>query len=273
MRQRASIRVLTILAACSLGAAVVASCGGDDAADTTTSTTAAPVTTAPADTTTEPPPTTTEAPPTTTEPPPTTTEAPPTTTEPPVEDILAIWPAADVVFSTPEAAAEDFLANAFDPGPVLGEFQAGDARSGEFEVFATAEDPETPIGEPRSVLIMRQLGADQGWFVMSAIHGSMTIEQPEMGAEVAAGPVDVSGVAQGFEATVIVEAFVVGSAEPLLDQEVTMAGNFGVSEPYSVTLDLSAAPAGSTVVILLRGGVGLETDPGDFSAIPIVIAG
>jgi hypothetical protein len=27
------------------------------------------------------------------------------------------------------------------------------------------------------------------------------------------------------------------------------------------------------VVLMVRGGVGLETDPGDFSAIPVLIAG
>jgi hypothetical protein len=40
-----------------------------------------------------------------------------------------------------------------------------------------------------------------------------------------------------------------------------------------VTLDLSDAEPGDVVVLLVRGGSGLESDPGDFGAIPIVIAG
>ena len=37
------------------------------------------------------------------------------------------------------------------------------------------------------------------------------------------------------------------------------------------TLDLANAEPGTVVMILVQGGVGLETDPGDFSAIPLVI--
>jgi hypothetical protein len=41
--------------------------------------------------------------------------------------------------------------------------------------------------------------------------------------------------------------------------------------PYQVTLDLSAATPGEMVALVVRGGTGLETDPGDFGAIPVVI--
>ncbi|MCB0955881.1 MAG: hypothetical protein KDB12_06940, partial [Ilumatobacter sp.] len=78
-------------------------------------------------------------------------------------------------------------------------------------------------------------------------------------------------VARGFEATVVVEAFVAGSTD-LLDQQIVMAGNFDQALPYSVDLDLSAAQSGDVVVILVRGTVGLETDPGDFSAIPVIVS-
>ena len=39
-----------------------------------------------------------------------------------------------------------------------------------------------------------------------------------------------------------------------------------------MSLDLSGASPGEVVTLLVRGGVGLETDPGDFGAIPVVIA-
>ena len=45
------------------------------------------------------------------------------------------------------------------------------------------------------------------------------------------------------------------------------------AEPFSVTVDLSAAAAGTTVMLLVRGSTGLETDPGDFAAIPVTISG
>ena len=182
----------------------------------------------------------------------------------------AIWPAADVVFTDPESAANDFLANAFDDGPMLGTFMAGDSRSGEFEVFAT--EGGAPIGEARSVLFMRQLGPDDGWFVLSAASDVETITQPASMATVPAGMLTVEGVGSGFEATIVVSAFVSGRPDSELDREVTMAGNFGELLPYTVSLDLSAASSGDVVVLLIRGGVGLETDPGDFGAIPVVIA-
>ena len=50
-----------------------------------------------------------------------------------------------------------------------------------------------------------------------------------------------------------------------------MAGNFGEVLPYTVSLDLGGATDGDVVTLLIRGGTGLETDPGDFSAIPVVI--
>jgi len=181
----------------------------------------------------------------------------------------AIWPAADVVFTTPEAAAADFLANVFGDGPALGAFMAGDSRSGEFEVFATVEG--APIGEARSVLFMRQLGPDDGWFVLAAGSDVATITTPASMATVPAGMLTVEGVGTGFEATIVVSAYVAGQPDSELDRVVAMAGNFGEVLPYTVSLDFSEATPGDVVMLLINGGAGLETDPGDFGAIPVVI--
>jgi hypothetical protein len=181
----------------------------------------------------------------------------------------AIWPTPDVVFTTPEAAAADFLAAVFGEGPVLGEFRAGDSRSGEMEVFASVDG--VPIGDARSVLFLRQLGPDDGWFVLSAASDVATITTPEVGATVPSGVLTVEGVGSGFEATIVVSAFGAGRAAAEFDREIAMAGNFGEALPYSVALDLSGATEGDVVALLIRGGTGLETDPGDFGAIPVVI--
>jgi hypothetical protein len=173
------------------------------------------------------------------------------------------------VFGTPEAAAADFLAHVFGVGPVLGEFVGGDQRSGEIEVFASVDG--AAISTPRSVLAMRMLGPSDGWFVIAAMSEFATITAPESMALVAAGPLTVEGVARGFEATVVVSAFAAGQSDTKFGQEVTMAGNLDVALPYSVSLDLSGASPGDVVVLLVRGGTGLETDPGDFGAIPVVI--
>jgi len=195
-----------------------------------------------------------------------------TTTAPPGLEQPAIWPAADVVFTTPEAAAEDFVTNVLDVPPALGEFKQGDSRSGEIDVLSLGEGSNAQA-VVRSTLLLRQLGADDGWFIIGAVNEHETITSPASLAEVAAGPLEVTGAGRGFEANLVVTATVAGDEGAELDRAVTMGGSAEASEPYTVTLDLSDAPTGSTVMLLLRGGTGLETDPGEFSAIPVVITG
>jgi hypothetical protein len=223
----------------------LAGCGDDDEpeADTTTSTTSTTV----ADSTT-------------------------TTTVPAGLEQPAIWPAADVVFDRPEDAAEDFVREVLGVPPTLGEFQQGDARSGEVDVFSTGEG-ETPTSAVRGRLLLRQLGPDDGWFVVGAVNDNAAITTPASSAEVPAGSLTVSGRARGFEATVVVRAFVAGDAETELDRQVTTGGALETPEPFTATLDLSGAPAGSVVALLVQGGTGLETDPGDFGAIPVMVEG
>ena len=183
----------------------------------------------------------------------------------------AIWPASDVVFATAEEAAEDFVTNALGVPPTLGELQQGDARSGEIEVFSPGEGNGTQI--VRSRLLLRQLGPDDGWFVLAAVNDETTITSPAAMGEVPAAPLEVTGQGRGFEGNLVVRAFVAGDAGALLDEQVTTGGALEDPEPFSVTVDLSDAEPGDTVVLLVRGGTGLETDPGEVSAIPVVIAG
>lgn len=234
-----SIRAL--VPAVAVVALLAAGCGSDDGTSTDTTTTSSTTT---------------------------TTEAT-TTTEPVGLEQPAIWPAADVVFDTPEAAAADFVTQVLDVPPGLGEFQQGDSRSGEIELLSLGEGGGTPV--VRGVILLRQLGPDDGWFVIGVANDNASITAPEAGATVAAGPLQVEGLARGFEANVNVRAFVAGDATTDLDQQITMGGAMGTPEPISVTLDLSGASTGDVVTIVVRGGVGLETDPGDVGAIAVVI--
>ena len=179
----------------------------------------------------------------------------------------AIWPAADIVFETPEQAAADFVTTVLGVPPTLGEFVGGDSRSGEIEVFSPGESG-VPVS--RGLLLLRMLGPDDGWFVLAAIGSGASISSPESGADVAAGPLIVEGVAQGHERNVVVTAFSAGDFGALLDQQITMGG-LESPEPFTVNLDLSAAAPGEVVTLLVSGGAGLETDPGNFTAIPVVI--
>ena len=182
----------------------------------------------------------------------------------------AIWPAAGVVFNDPKAAAHDFVSKVLGVPPTLGHFQQGDARSGEIQVLSPGEgDAGTPVERGR--LVLRQLRPDDGWFVVAAANDNASITSPAAMDAVGAEELSVTGRARGFEANVVVSAFRPGDAAAPLDHVVTQGGALDTPEPFVVTLDLSSAAPGDTVVLLVRGGVGLETDPGEFGAIPVVI--
>jgi hypothetical protein len=198
----------------------------------------------------------------------TTTTTTTSTTPPAAAQQPAIWPAVGVVFTSPRDAAQDFVTKVLGAG-VLGEFRQGDSRSGEIEVLSAPEGGGTPV--VRSRLLLRQLGPRDGWFILAAVSDNATITVPEPGTLVAAGALTVSGRARGFEANVVVRAFPAGDANAPFDQAITQGGALATPEPYTVTLDLSGAESGQIVTILVRGGTGLETDPGEFSAIPVVI--
>lgn len=184
----------------------------------------------------------------------------------------AIWPAADVVFLTPEAAAESFVSNVLAVPVNLGRYMAGDTRSGEMEVLFQGEGSSGPP-ITRGLLLLRQLGPDDGWFVLAAVNDNASISVPRSGAEVPAGPLTIEGVARGFEGAVTVTAMAAGRPGSQIDQVLTQAGSMADPEPFTADLDLSGAEPGSVVMLLVQGGVGLETDPGDFGAVPFLIAG
>lgn len=188
-------------------------------------------------------------------------------------DQPAIWPAADVVFATPEEAAADFVSAVLisEDDPLLGEFQQGDSRSGEIAVLFAGEtgdlDPPLEMG----VLSLRQIAPTDGWYVIAAVSEGATIDTPSALEEVPAGVVTVSGEGRGFEGTLAVSAFPPGEDAATFDLEIGAGGAFADLEPYSVELDLSGAASGDVVVILVRGDTGLDNDPSTFAAIPIVI--
>lgn len=188
-------------------------------------------------------------------------------------DQPAVWPAADVVFATPEEAAADFVSSVLIEGePTLGEFQQGDARSGEIEVLFAGETGDLDPPQTKGTLILRQLGPSDGWFVLAATSPGATIGIPAAGATVAAGPLTVAGEGRGFESTLAVTAFSPGVFESPIDTQIGAGGAFEELEPYSVELDLSTAQPGDVVAIVVRGDSGLGNDPSTFAAVPIVIA-
>jgi hypothetical protein len=189
-------------------------------------------------------------------------------------DQPAIWPAADVVFATPEEAAADFVSAVLisDGDPALGEFQQGDTRSGEIAVLWAGETGDLDPPLEKGLLLLRQIGPTDGWYVIAATSDGATIDAPSALEEVPAGTVTVSGEGRGFEGTLVVSAFRPGDDTAPLDLQIGRGGNAADLDPYSVELDLSGAASGEVIVILVHGDTGLGNDPSTFAAIPIVIA-
>jgi len=189
---------------------------------------------------------------------------------PVVDPVVAVWPAADIVFDTPEAAATDFIEQVFGVEPLIGEFLQGDGRSGEIEVLSPLDDDDPATTRPTGVILfLRQLGPDDGWFVLSAVSEGVTIDSPEFGDEVAAGDLTVNGTGRGFEGTVVVRALEPADPPNVLDVEIT-ATDWSTPVPYTATLDLGDASPGDIVTIIAVGDTGIEAT-GEFAAVPVVV--
>lgn len=198
------------------------------------------------------------------------TTMPPVTTSTPAPQIPAnaMFPAPDVVHDTPEAAARAFVEEVMGVPARLGAFQAGDSLSGEIEI-GVEDASEDAV---RGTILLRRTGPTAPWFIIGVVNDHATIASPEAGSTVPAGSITVTGVARGFEGLVHVFAVLADDPGTIVAEARTQAGSLEESLPYSVELDLSALSAGDRVILVVHGGVGLETDPGDTGALSIIIA-
>lgn len=190
--------------------------GGDDDDQVATVTSSSTV---PTSSPTEGEATTTTAVPTTTA---ASSTSAPSTSQPAPEDPLsaAVWPVAGsgVAFDDPQEAARSFAEEFVGfTDPVVGEFQAGDSRSGEVEVRPRQDGPVTTV-------LVRQLDDDGSWWVLGSVTPNITLEQPSAG-ETIDDPVTLVGEALAFEGTVQVEVRGDGTTAPLGEGFVTGSGS------------------------------------------------
>jgi hypothetical protein len=176
---------------------------------------------------------------------PTATAAP--TTDPADATDNAIWPWVETPtrFADPVEAATSFAADYLGfTDPVVGEFQAGDSRSGEVVVAAGTVGPTT-------VVFVRQLTSDDTWWVLGAAGQNITVDQPEQGA-VVDSPLTISGTASAFEGTVDVELRADGNGEPIYEGFVTGSGS-PEPGPYEATIEFtSPGSVGGSLVLVSR---------------------
>jgi hypothetical protein len=256
--RRALVIGIVVVVVAFVGALVFLNGNDDETAETTVDSTTEPtaVESTPAPTsepsttdrsTTEPPatdPTTTDAP--TTENPTTEPTGPPTT-EFPAATSQAIWPWVDTPtrFDDPVAAATSFAVDYLGfTDPRVGDFQAGDSRSGEVPVRAGAVGPTT-------VVLVRQLTEDDTWWVLGAAAENITIESPDQGATVSS-PLTVAGTALAFEGTVDVELRADDHGEPIATDFVTGSGG-PEPGPFEDEIEFTSPGAiGGALVLISR---------------------
>jgi hypothetical protein len=197
----------------------------------------------------------------TTEPP---TSAPDVPDTPSDEELATVvWPGPDsgVRYSTPEAAARGFAVQvAKFADPVIGEFQQGDSRSGEFEVRPTDSGPVTTV-------LVRQL-SDDGWWVLAALTDNIVLDEPAAGDTVTS-PITLTGTSDAFEGTVNVEVLDLGATSPIGEAFVTGGGN-GQPGPFSGEISYQGAAGPRGVILLFT----LSAEDGrvlEASAVPVVL--
>lgn len=133
-------------------------------------------------------------------------------------------PSGSTTFTTPDDAAASFATDLVGfTDPVVGDFQAGDARSGEIEVRAIASGPATTV-------LVRQM-SDDNWYVLGAVTPEIQVENPLAGTAID-HPLQVAGQASAFEGTVDVAVYERGNPQPLGTGFVTGSGG-GAPGPFT----------------------------------------
>ena len=178
---------------------------------------------------------------------PTTTDTPDSTvvdTTIPAASNWAIWPKRNQSsgFATPADAAQSFAVDfAGFTEPIIGEFQAGDSRSGEIQIRPNANGPITTV-------LLRQIDDDDSWWVIAAITDDIIIERPTAQDRIG-GVLRVAGRARAFEGTVDVTLQMLDTDDPIVTGFVTGRGD-GELGDFTQDFDLPSGVEGRAVLLL-----------------------
>ena len=188
---------------------------------------------------------TTESTTTTTEEPSTTTEGPTTTARfvPEVDPYAVAFPSPTTSrrFDSPGPAAQAYATEILGFTELeMGDYMAGDSRSGEIEIS------DRPGGQV-TVILLRQM-EDDTWFVLGSNNADIVVDQPEVGATTTS-PFTTSGQALAFEGTVDVLVLAQDDPDPLGEGFVTGSGT-PPAGPFEGEISFTA-PAGDTPGILV----------------------
>jgi hypothetical protein len=161
----------------------------------------------------------------------------------PPDTSTALWPFASsgTRYTDPVEAARGFAVDfAGFVDPVVGEFQAGDSRSGEVQVRPNDTGPVTTV-------LVRQLSGSDTWWVLGSATDNIQVTAPATSAPVTS-PVQVQGMSTAFEATVNVDVREDGNRSPV-GTGIVMGGSMGEMGPFdgSITFASPSAAYGALV--------------------------
>jgi len=205
----------------------------------------------------------------------TTTTASSTTTEVPFQTVdraLAMYPdpTKSQRFDDPVSATRSFVVDFLGMiDPVIGAFQAGDARSGEVPVQPTANGV-AGTGYPVTTVLVRQL-EDDTWFVLGAATDDIRLDSPVAGTDIDC-PVRLQGQALAFEGVVDVSVLADGVDEPI--GTGTVMGGGGPAAPFDGTIEcnLDQLDDGMHYGSIILGQVGGEDSrPWQFTAVRVAL--
>lgn len=167
----------------------------------------------------------------------------------------AVWPWASSTtrYADPVEAARGFATGLIGfADPVMGEYRAGDARSGEVDVRAK-------VGAAPSIVLVRLIGTS--WWVLGATTTDIQVRAPAAGASVSS-PLALAGTSTAFEATVNVRLVADGAApapasgdsgaalangpRATLATTTVMGGSMGEMGPFSGSLTFTPPGSGTS---------------------------
>jgi hypothetical protein len=157
----------------------------------------------------------------------------------------AVWPWATsgVRYDDPVAAAMGYATDFIGfTNPVAGEFQQGDSRSGEVEIRAAANGAVTTV-------FVRQLGADNTWWVLGSASGNIVVDQPQALSTIG-NPLAVSGRGRAFEGVIEVQVRADGQQGPLGTGTVIASGDEQL-RPFDGSIAFSGTGAERGAVVFL----------------------
>lgn len=167
-----------------------------------------------------------------------------TTTSAGEQSDSAVWPSvgSSTRYTDPVDAAKGFATEFLGfVDPIVGDFQQGDTRSGEVAVKSSDTGPTTTV-------MVRQLGADNSWWVLGASTPNLRIAVPESLTTVTS-PLQVSGQSTAFEGTINVEIRADDQSKPLV-AGTTMGGSMGEMKPFSIGMTFPAPTVhGGAIVV------------------------